>query len=335
MLAPPSDLNVAELTHALSDGWSIDATELAYLPVGFGSHHWRATTSDDTRCFVTVDVHSSPGTVDELRRAFAAAVALQRDAGLSFVLAPVPDAAGEPVRTLHGGRFTVAVTSWIDAAPLGQHEFESAGDRNELLALLGHLHAATPHLAAAVPPPVDLTPPDVQHLRSALDRVDQADAWNTGPFGEPARALLLSDLDRVTTALARYGELEAAVQADRSIPWVITHGEPHQANVLRGPDGSLHLIDWDTARLAPRERDLWMVLDDSCDPATYHAAADGPPASPLALRLFRMHWDLGEIATYLREFRSPHADDPNTRESWKNLRAYLPVNADHLTPVSA
>lgn len=334
MLAPPSDLNVDALATALADGWGIDSASLDYLPVGFGSHHWRATVSDGRRWFVTVDEHRDPGTVEVLRRAFFSAFALRREAGLEFIVAPVPAADGSILRVLLDGRFTVTVTPWADAAPLGENEFTSAADRTAVMALLGRLHAATPRIGTATPATVDLMLPDGDHLRSALDQAHQADAWETGPFGEPARGLLLADLGRVIMALARYDELSAAVRADRSIPWVVTHGEPHQANVLRDSDGSLHLIDWDTACIAPRERDLWMVLDNSSDPAAYRAGGDDDaPISPLALRLFRMRWDLGEIGTYVREFRSLHSDDANTRESWNNLRTYLPVAADHLAPI--
>jgi hypothetical protein len=37
------------------------------------------------------------------------------------------------------------------------------------------------------------------------------------------------------------------------------------------------------------------------------------------LDLYRLRWDLAEVANYVAEFRAPHGDDANTRESWKNL----------------
>ncbi|HAT8171473.1 TPA: phosphotransferase, partial [Legionella pneumophila] len=45
-----------------------------------------------------------------------------------------------------------------------------------------------------------------------------------------------------------------------SLPFVITHGDPHHYNVLQTPL-DVWLIDWDGIKIAPRERDLWHYLD--------------------------------------------------------------------------
>jgi hypothetical protein len=38
---------------------------------------------------------------------------------------------------------------------------------------------------------------------------------------------------------------------------------------------------------------------------------------------YRMQWDLAEIAIYTAEFREPHVESDDTRESWKNLTLFL------------
>lgn len=333
MLAPPIDLNVTELTAALADGWGVVHPTLDYLAVGFGSHHWRATDRDGGQWFVTVDQHRDARSITRLQSALTTASALHRDAGLSFVLAPVSGSHGDIVRVLGGGAFTVAVTPWLDALPLSESGPVPARDRSEVLRMLGRLHAATPRIGGAMDasvPPIDLGVPDIDGLRAALDDIDEP--WMSGPFGEPTRALLRFGAARLTVALARYDELVVSVLAE-SAPWVVTHGEPHAANILRGTDGALHVIDWDTARLAPRERDLSGVMDPSTDLHPYLEEAGDVPVSTAALRLFRMRWDLSEIVEYVSQFHGLHEDDPNTRESWENLTDYLPVSEDHLASV--
>lgn len=320
MLAPPPNLDIAELRAALADGWGIRDPALDYLAVGFGSHHWRATVSDGRRWFVTIDQHRDTGTIAELRRAFATANLLREACGLSFVVAPITDSRGDILRVLGRGAFTVSVTEWIEAPPLGQGTFRSAEHRRSVLRLLGRLHSRTPRVDVAVPLRIDFPIADID------------EPWTSGPFGEPTRVLLRSDAQRVAAALARYDELIDLVLAE-SASWVITHGEPHTANVLRGADGTLHLIDWDTARIAPRERDLWMVIEPATDLQSYLEEAGHVPISASALRLFRMRWDLGELAFYVSRLHAPHESDANTREMWDDLTMYLPVSEDHLTAV--
>ena len=77
------------------------------------------------------------------------------------------------------------------------------------------------------------------------------------------------------------------------------HGEPHGANVRRTADERMYLVDWDSVAVAPRERDLWMVLqnEDSEDWAAYTPAAPSPSPDHKAMDLYRLWWELSEIAT--------------------------------------
>ena len=327
MLAPPVDLDIGELTAALNDGWQILHPTIDYLAVGFGSHHWSVIGQDGQRWFVTVDEHRTAGTLADLRRAFMTASALHAEAGLRFVAAPIPDVTGAIIRVLGGGAFSVSVSPWLDGVPLDTYGPVPAADRPEVLRMLGALHSATPYIDATIPLTLDLSLPNLDSLNAAIAAIEKP--WMSGPYGEPARALLRSERSRLTEALARYGDLVSRVRAQSS-PWVVSHGEPHAANILRERNGTLHLIDWDTVRLAPRERDLWFVLDDKTDVSPYLDEDGGEPVSATALRLFRMRWDLDEVAIYVSQFHAPHEDDPNTREAWQNLGDYLPVHEDHL-----
>ena len=56
----------------------------------------------------------------------------------------------------------------------------------------------------------------------------------------------------LTTSLAR-------TLRKRALPGVPCHGDIHAGNVLVDARGRLHLLDWDTLLLAPRERDLMFI----------------------------------------------------------------------------
>src|SRR5882672_3230032 len=121
MLAGPGDLDENELAAALSRGWGIGVASMGYLAVGWGSHHWDVRDDAGGRGFVTVDelenkrASAGESLSDGFARLLASlrsAVAL-RDAGLAFVVAPVPGDGAEPA-VRFGGRFAVAVYPFVD-----------------------------------------------------------------------------------------------------------------------------------------------------------------------------------------------------------------------------
>ena len=103
---------------------------------------------------------------------------------------------------------------------------------------------------------------------------------------------------------------------------VLTHGEPHIENVMLTANGPV-LIDWDTTMVAPPERDLWMLEPGDGAISTAYTQASGTAVLAPMLDLYRLRWDVAEIAVYIAEFRRPHAETDDAAESWKNLEEYL------------
>lgn len=125
----------------------------------------------------------------------------------------------------------------------------------------------------------------------------------SGPLSAAVRDAFLPAAAAIRAALERYDSLMGAVIGGDE-PWVITHGEPHAANFIWTARRPV-LVDWDTCLIAPAERDLWMLQDP-----------DGSPADSL----FRLGWDLKDLALYVSEFRRPHEDSEDTRKSLQGVR---------------
>ena len=327
----PVGVSDGDLVAALAAGWGLDVRAVEYRPVGFGSYHWAVRAGDardDVQAgdgsapdagprefFVTVNALSGePSTaLRELGRAFDTALALRRDAGLEFVVAPVPDRTGATVRPLGSGH-CLSLFPLVDgvAGDFGPHRSE---DLPGMLDLLVRLHRAE---AAPGTPSIAVVLPGRDDLDAALR--DLGRAWTGGPYAEPARVLLSRRAAHLHDLLGQFDRLAGQVR-DTSGSWVVTHGEPHPGNVIRGPEG-LRLIDWDTVRLAPPERDLWM-LDGDEDLLACYARATGHRVSPAALALYRLWWDLADIAVYVSELRGPHEATQDTTAAWTYLVGYL------------
>jgi spectinomycin phosphotransferase len=322
----PDDLDRADLAAALTDGWGLEDAALDYFPEGGGSHHWRCAARG-RRWFVSADDLTAPhrAAADEdaafavLERAYGVAGALHDRAGLRFVVAQVPDRDGRRLRRV-GRRYAVRVEPAIAGAP-GVFDRYSSGDRRDVAALLGRLHAATDRVPPGLPPVADLHIPSRAALEAAL--ADAGRPWDRGPFAEPARELLAARAGEIAERMAGHDALAARLRPTRA-RWVVTHGEPHGGNVIRDAAGGLHLVDWDTAMLAPRERDLQMVLDDDLTGwSEYRAAAGQVELDIDALGFYRRMWALADIASFTAVLRRPHADTTDMRHAYEALVYYL------------
>jgi spectinomycin phosphotransferase len=318
VLTEPADLDRAELAAAVERHWALSRLRFEYLPVGFGGHHWRAG-----EWFVTVDdlaAGHQPGPDPDasfaaLDRAYQTAAILRDDAGLDFVVAPVADSEGAMIRRLTD-RYAVTVAPFVDSESSEWGPYETGDERRTMSAIVARLHGATEHVPAGLPRVEDFAVPARAPFEDALRDLERA--WTTGPFAESTRRLLAETASGVQRLLGEYDMLADSARSSAD-PWVITHGEPHRANVIQDPRGRRHLVDWDTTLLAPRERDLHMVLSDDLTGWDAYVAIVPAELDEPTLRLYRRLWELSDITTFVHLFRQPHSHTEQTARSWKIL----------------
>jgi len=320
MRTRPVDLSDAQLADAVASGWGLTVDATAYVPVGFGSHHWWVG-SGDGRWFVTLDDLATKKRhpaeqLTEPRRRLAAALWTARslrDAGCDFVVAPRLTTTGDVLSGIDG-RFVAALYPRIDGETYGWGPYRSRTDRLAALELIAAVHTALP--AAPLTTLVDdFVIPDRQGLQNAL--AAGSSGWDSGPFGEPTRILLQRHRTAVVQLLERYDRLAYAVAPGLG-RMVVTHGEPHQGNTIGTTDGMV-LVDWDTALLAPPERDLWALAAEDPEILGDYTARTGITIDDDALELYRLRWDLADIATFVAEFREPHTETADTALAWEAL----------------
>jgi spectinomycin phosphotransferase len=325
MRSPPRDLAPDRLADVLADGWGHRAVSLEYVPEGGGSHHWILDDAGGRRYFVTVDDldnkewigRSRDVVFDGLRSALSTAAALRCDAGLRFVVAPIAARDGQLLRRVDGP-YTVSVFRFLAGR---SHEFGPYADRrlrNQVLDMIAVLHQATPAVRDGAPRHI-LSFACRGDLDAFLLRPDQP--WDSGPFAETARGLLLPyapDLRHLVTTFDRIAE---STRPDRA-ELVITHGEPHPANIMSA-DGRLVLIDWDTVALAPPERDIALIATSLNEGVDRYQRSAGRELNPIVIGLYRLRWYLDDIASATRLFRNPHHDTPDARRWRLGLARHL------------
>ena len=324
MFTRPDDLTDADIVQCLAAGWGVMVSSAEWVPLGFGSHHWRVTEAG-RRWFVTVDDldarrrDESETRADASRRLSTALTVARsfRDAGLDFVVAPTATLSGDIVHSI-SDRFVAALYEYVDGESNAWSPYPSRADRLAVLDRIVAVHGSSATISAS-PLRDDFAIPSRDQLAVALAATDEH--WGPGPHADDARALLVVHGDALRRVLARYDDLAADV-VTRPERMVITHGEPHRGNTINTAHGVV-LIDWDTALLAPPERDLWMLVDEDAQIAVDYTERTGVVLDDAAMQLYRLWWDLCEISLFTAEFRAPHVDNEDTRVAWAALQRFL------------
>ena len=298
----PDGVADADVLALVRDGWDPDVDVVEHLPVGFGAHHRAVRRGGQPVYFATLDELGRRHPAATLEAAYRAATVLAAE--LEAVLAPLP---------ARGGACTAALGERaLSVAPWSPHRTPTALDGPATAAVLRRLHAC------AAPAGLPLWRPLV-----GADLADQlaglsAQPWTGGPSGEVARRAVREHLPELERWASRYHVLAAAA---RERPWVVTHGEPHEANQLS--DGQrIWLVDWESVALAPRERDL----------KTLHDRGHPVPADPDLIELFDLEWRLDEVDQYAARFAGPHPGSASDAVALAGLRHEL--RRPPLPPVS-
>jgi spectinomycin phosphotransferase len=294
MLERPAGVEDGEVLAVVRREWAPGAEAIEHLRVGFGAHHWRAGD-----LFVTLDELGVRHDAGSLEGAYRAAAALR----LEFAVAPLPALGG--TYTVAFGEGRLSCTPWLAGEVAGDGPIEDEALARADIEMLARLHAATP------PPTIPRWRPRVGP--DVADRIAAAVAtrWDSGPLGEPAREAIAARLEEIGEWSRRY---RARVAEAPERPWVPTHGEPHSSNQLLTADGP-RFVDWESLALAPRERDLWPLVE-----AGYAQAVRPDPAM---LDLFDLEWRLDEIAQYGDWFAAEHSGSEDDRIAFDGLRFEL------------
>jgi spectinomycin phosphotransferase len=296
MREPPVAVTNPAVLQTLRDGWELDVAEIEHLPWGFGSWHWAASDGQRRRWFVTADELDYAGRAEELEMTYAAALALHAG-GLGFVVPCIPSTDGRITLPLNG--LALSITEWVEGTPAGGELVGEAAEQTSQMVRL--LHDTTP-------PPQVLVWDDQLRWRNDLERLDALleQNWSSGPFAAAAQTALRAHRAELPGWLARFEE-RAGQALERRDTWVTTHGEPGLHNQLVTRAGR-RMVDWESMRVAPRERDLTDLVKTGG-----WSSPRCPEPDPAMLELFDLRWRLNEIGAYMDWFRAPHIGTEDDR----------------------
>jgi len=315
----PADLASKRVGELILQHWGIDAESVDYAPVGLGSHHWVGSENGTPKWFITGD-QLTPGRFAQLEGS-ARLVRELADSGADFVVAPLRGTKGQLVQ-LVDRRWALHALPYVAGRSTAQGwspQWASPTEQGTAARIVGWLHARP------LPTYVrhwDPTPPHHAQLLSALRSVSRP--WRApSSWAAQTYALLSTRHGVIDDLLMQYNGLVEWVRTDAD-PWVLTHGEPDSDNFIRADDGQLLLIDWTTVAVAPRERDLFDVLQGPGDVLAEYQREAGPhSARTAAMTMIGLHWRLSHLGHDLARLLTSDSDEDDLTTEWERLNERL------------
>ncbi|MFI5261088.1 MAG: phosphotransferase enzyme family protein [Candidatus Limnocylindrales bacterium] len=247
------DLDPNRLRAVLHDRYRLDVAQLTFVPYGIDSWSYVATCSDGRRAFVKL-ARRVPST-----DAWAAEIPLMSAlaAGLVNVPRPMADRDGGFLNAVAG--YQVQVLEYLAGRNL-EHEAAWPDDLYTRVAeLVAAVHASTSAVRRLVER-VEVY--DLPFLPSLATTLTVLEADEVLPAGDDLtlarlRGMVVPRARDMRAAIGRLERLRDRARARQSDD-VLCHTDIWGSNLLLSDDGSLHLVDWDGALIAPPEHDLFM-----------------------------------------------------------------------------
>lgn len=250
----PLLLNDATIASSLQVTYGVSAAEIEFLPLGYDNHAavYRVTAIDGQLYFLKARRNRGDPLTILIPRF------LQEQGNLQ-VVAPLPTLTGELWGQANDCMlllypFIEGQSGWT--IPLSDDQWVEYG------AIVRQIHDTrlSPALHSALP--AETFVPHARH-RSFIEQV-QAEVRRHAydhPIEQRFAAFWLDHCDEIQAMMSRADFLGRTLQA-RPPPFVLCHNDIHPGNLLATPSGNLFVVDWDQPLLAPKERDLMLVMNE-------------------------------------------------------------------------
>ena len=251
----------ALIRSVLWEQWHLEATNLHFIPIGDSAYSYRVEVRQGSSYYLKlVDLRMTTGRRTAAHMEFSLPLQhLVSDLHLAEASAPLPQLTITGALHAAHGPFLFALYTFIPGETLADAYPMPASLVQRIGRALATLHTVQlPEILQRHSPQDSLTASfdaDVLADLAALEAISAHDAL----YLQRLREVVWPQYEHIRAFLARSQEYARKAQ-QRTISAVVCHGDAWGGNMILAPTGQLTLLDWESAVMAPPERDAFIYL---------------------------------------------------------------------------
>jgi aminoglycoside phosphotransferase (APT) family kinase protein len=245
----------------LLEQWHLEVTNIHFIPIGDSAYSYRVEVQPNTSYYLKiVDQRISTGQRTAIHMRFSLPlqylVAQLHLTGMSAPL-PQPTIAGA-LYTIHTP-FLFALYTFIHGETLANAYPMSPELVQQIGQTLATLHTLQiPNVLQQQSSQDHLTAPFNADLFADLTALETISAHDA-PFLQRLREVIWPQREQIRAFLSHCQEYARKAQ-QTPVASVVCHGDAWGGNMILSPSGQLTLLDWESAVIAPPERDAFMYI---------------------------------------------------------------------------
>ena len=255
------DVNRRDLMDHINSKYSIDIEKISFIPVGEFAYSYQLQSSDKKKYFLKMyesnrltknKLHSLDFSID-------VAYQLNQDKQISQVIFPIKTKVG--LLKTNFASFEMVIWSYVEGSMIKEDQRNTKEFMTKLGELLARIHKTTDSLNYKEKNVLDFELDFKNDLLISLKEATECVNSKDKNYNKLQRRIK-PQMDNILQSLIYLEELAEGLKGSAKLDSVICHSDPINHNILNDKDDEIHLIDWDSAILAPYELDIWFYLND-------------------------------------------------------------------------
>jgi spectinomycin phosphotransferase len=311
-----------ELEGLLRSAYGMAVDTLEFLVSGSEAYAYVARVGP-TRYFVKLH---DPDGIQELDFTLRLADVLYREGGIAGVVPPIAALDGRLRTAL--APYPITVHPFVQGQSAGVRGPLTESDAIHVGMLVGRFHrcSAALQLMGRNTLTERFDTGCIQVLDALLATTARPDGMRGHVFD-----LLARNRDGVYEAMAT---LQRVRDQARAVPYrpAITHGDLTLSNLMAGEDGRFYVVDWNSALVAPAEKDLVFFGGATFEPFLY-GYTGGTKLEPVShdrLLFFIYRWSLDGIAFFATRLLTEDATSVRNDDDLAVLHSFLPFDSKRI-----